>query len=551
MSTSRTLQGSYPLQHVDSIPLPGEDENHNPSDTPAPTPGVSRVNTSNFNGNEGKLHDLEKGPELHGGASLGREVTVPAEVREWKDNIVLWDSKTDPENPKNWSFGRRYMLVIILGVLTGCSTFASAVFASAIPATSEKFGVSQEVMSLGTSLFMFGYVPGPLLWASLSELYGRRVTIPPMFIFMCLTAITATSDRVEGVLITRFFAGMCASAPVTIVGGSLADLFEQRDRGTALVFYAIAVMGGPNIAPIVGSAVCSSKALGWRWTQYITVIITGLALVLSVLVVPETYAPVLLQRKAARLRRTTGRWELHSKHDTVDFTFQSFIEKNLTLPLRLITQNPVVICVSGYVSFVYGILYLLFGAVPVVFQERGWTQFQASLPFIAVLLGACTGGVLNLIYSRYVFAPHVDAHGGSARPEMRLPPMIAGGIFFPLGFFVLGWSPSAGGKIVGLYFTSLLLIFQSGLNYLIDAFTVWSASAAAANTFLRSASAGALPLVAGPLINNLGVPHACTLLGCIGVLLAFPPIALYCEHSFFGILNSPADSFRFQSTAPN
>ncbi len=89
----------------------------------------------------------------------------------------------------------------------------------------------------------------PLMFLQpISELYGRKMSIiTPMFIFICLSAATATAKDTQTVFITRFFAGVMASAPVTNVGGVLADLYEQRERGTAVVFYSLAVVTGPTL----------------------------------------------------------------------------------------------------------------------------------------------------------------------------------------------------------------------------------------------------------------------------------------------------------------
>lgn len=60
---------------------------------------------------------------------------------------------------------------------------------------------------------------------------------------------------------------------------------------------------------------------------------------------PETFAPALLSAKARRLRLKTGRWELHSRQEMQDFAIETFVEKNLTRPLRMIVLEPMV----GYV----------------------------------------------------------------------------------------------------------------------------------------------------------------------------------------------------------
>jgi len=316
-------------------------------------------------------------------------------------------------------------------------------------------------------------------------------------------------------------------------------MYEQRERATAVVFYSLAVIAGPTLGPVIGAAV-SQSYLGWRWTEYLTVILASTVVLADIIFLPETYAPVILTRKAQKLRVTTRRWELHSQHETNNFTLKAFLETNLLRPIKMILFEPMVLCITLYNSFTFGILYLLFGAVPIIYEEqRGWNILQGSLPFLAVLLGTLFAAAINAIYSQFVFAPNVDKHGGKVPPEKRLPPMMLGSITFPLGFFLLGWTshpktfwfPS----VVGLFFIgmSFMLIFQAGINYLIDAYTKISASAVASNTFMRSIFAAALALVAQPLFNNLGIDWACTMLGCISAVFAVVPFLFYIHGSKF------------------
>jgi len=361
-------------------------------------------------------------------------------------------------------------------------------------------------------------------------------------------------------------------------------MYEQRERATAVVFYSLAVIAGPTLGPVIGAAV-SQSYLGWRWTEYLTVILASTVVLADIIFLPETYAPVILTRKAQKLRVTTRRWELHSQHETNNFTLKAFLETNLLRPIKMILFEPMVLCITLYNSFTFGILYLLFGAVPIIYEEqRGWNILQGSLPFLAVLLGTLFAAAINAIYSQFVFAPNVDKHGGKVPPEKRLPPMMLGSITFPLGFFLLGWTshpktfwfPS----VVGLFFIgmSFMLIFQAGINYLIDAYTKyvvdhlqlishfgvysphilslefqlvqWVRSKMlscncrcavidnvfrhqASNTFMRSIFAAALALVAQPLFNNLGIDWACTMLGCISAVFAVVPFLFYIHGSKF------------------
>jgi DHA1 family multidrug resistance protein-like MFS transporter len=183
------------------------------------------------------------------------------------------------------------------------------------------------------------------------QLYGRKIAVViPMFIFICLSAGTATATNLQTIFITRFFAGVMASSPVATVGGGLADMFNQRERGTAVVFYSLAVVAGPTLGPIIGGAV-SQSSLGWRWTMYLAVILTSAVVLADAFFLPETFAPVLLTRKARRLRLKTQRWGLHSRQEMQEYTLKSFLEKNLLRPIKMLMFEPMVLLITLYNSF--------------------------------------------------------------------------------------------------------------------------------------------------------------------------------------------------------
>ncbi len=70
-------------------------------------------------------------------------------------------------------------------------------------------------------------------------------------------------------------------------------------------------------------------------------------------------------------------------------------------------------------------------------------------------------------------------------------------------------------------------IFQAALNYLIDTFQKFSASAVAANTFLRSVFAAVFPLFVNPMFHNLGIGPASSVLGSVAVVLIPIPYLFY------------------------
>lgn len=255
-------------------------------------------------------------------------------------------------------------------------------------------------------------------------------------------------------------------------------------------------------------------------------------LTVDVLLLDETYPPILLVYKAQRLRHQTGNWALHAQHEEWDVSFKEMANKYLVRPFELLA-TPICFSVALYASFVYGIVYLNLSSFPIEFQEeRGWNQVVGELPFLAVLVGVFVGAAANLFNQRF-YAKRYKANNNRAVPEARLPPMMFGSVFFAAGMFIFGWTSGKNihwiGPIIGCVCMGLgfFTIFQAALNYLIDTFPSASASAIAANTFLRSVFAGVFPLFTNAMFHNLGINWAATTLGFIAVALIPIPYLFY------------------------
>ena len=142
-------------------------------------------------------------------------------------------------------------------------------YAPAVNQISEQFDVGSEVSLLGLSLLLVGFAVGPLFWAPLSEIFGRKpAVLIPYFVAAMFSFGTGAAKDMQTILIARFFTGFFGSAPVTNTGGVLGDIWSPTERGIALVFYAFAVISGPVLGPIVGGAIVQSY-LRWRWTEYV------------------------------------------------------------------------------------------------------------------------------------------------------------------------------------------------------------------------------------------------------------------------------------------
>lgn len=255
-------------------------------------------------------------------------------------------------------------------------------------------------------------------------------------------------------------------------------------------------------------------------------------LFLDILILDESHPPVLLVRKAQKLRHDSGNWALHARHEEWDVSLKELGKKYMIRPFQLLF-TPICFLVALYASFVYGILYATLAAFPVEFEEtRGWNQVVGALPFLALLLGILIGAVANVLNQRFYFK-RFQAAGNHPVPEARLPPMMVGSVSFCAGLFIFAWSstpnihwiaPCIGAVLIGLGFFT---IFQAALNYLIDTFQKYAASAVAANTFLRSALAGAFPLFIRPLLHNVGIPWGISVFAFFSIALIPIPYLFY------------------------
>jgi multidrug resistance protein len=459
---------------------------------------------------------------------------LPEKPTEKDPNLVEWDGPDDPGNPQNFSRRRKWTITVIMSLMTMWITFASSVFSTATVVTAKEFGVSNEVMVLGTSLTVFGFALGPLFWAPVSELYGRRL---PLFsgyaVFAIFQIPVAVAQNLQTIMIFRFLIGVFGCSPLAVVGGAMADLWDPVDRAVAIAMFSSATFLGPVLGPIVGGFITDSY-LGWRWTAWITLIASSFFGLLALIVVPETYAPKLLQQRAARLRRETKNWALHSFLDEHEPTLAEIGQKYLLRPFQMLTMEPILICMTIYLALVYGILYLFFEAYPISFNEvRGWKNLGvAALPFIGIMIGVLAGAGLIIYTTKTRFARKLAKHG-KVVPEERLIPMMVASVLLPIGLFWFGWTSSPdihwapqviAGVPIGL---GILVIFMQGLNYIIDVYMMFANSAIAANTLIRSALGGAFPLFATQMYTNLGVDWASSVLGFITIAMIPIPILFF------------------------
>lgn len=256
------------------------------------------------------------------------------------------------------------------------------------------------------------------------------------------------------------------------------------------------------------------------------IIWAGVELLALFFLVPESYLPVLLRRRAAELRTETGDDRYYAPIEKSSRSIPQTILWSCTRPFQLLFLEPMLACLCVFTAILLGILYLFFGSFPKTFRElHGFNASEVGLTFIGLLVGmiaaVCTDPIWRRIYIK------LCKRAGGPRPEYRLPSGLAGAFLVPIGlFWFAGTSSTSIHPVVPIlgstvFAVGTLLVFSSVFTYVVEAYPVYAASAMAANSLVRSCFAGAFPLFADQMYNKLGFVGAGCLLG--GLCCVMPP----------------------------
>jgi hypothetical protein len=249
--------------------------------------------------------------------------------------------------------------------------------------------------------------------------------------------------------------------------------------------------------------------------------------------VPETYAPVLLRKRAQKLSLMTGKVYQTRADAGGQITGRQALSTALVRPWILLFKEPIVLVLSIYMAIIYGTLYLLFGAFPICFQEvRGWNEGIGGLAFLGVAVGMIFAIMLIPLGNKH-YMRTAAYHGGIAPPEARLISSMAGALAIPIGLFWFAWTnyPSIhwiSSIMAGVPFGfGMIIIFLAVVNYLIDAYTIFAASVLAANSVLRSLFGFAFPLFTQYMYQNLGIHWASSIPAFLALACLPAPFFLY------------------------
>nr|QFR37067.1 MFS transporter [Cyberlindnera americana] len=454
---------------------------------------------------------------------------------------VTFDGPDDPENPYNWPLPVKVVVGLCIALMSCFNYTTSSIYSPTAEIIREEFGVSEAKSYLPLTVFVYGYGLAPMIFSPLSEhpKIGRNfLYVTTLFFFFILQIPTALVNNFAGLCVLRFISGLFLS-PITANGGaSFVDMFAQPYAPHAMAYWGTTGYMGLAIGPLLGA--CMLKATNnWRWIYWFLLIVSGFLFLIFLCFVPETYTLAILHRKAERLKRVTGNYNL-SIYKEGQSEITSFSPREMFWrPFVIGFTEPVVLLINIYISLVYAIIYAWLEAFPIVFgsEVHDFASIPAQLPYLSVFTGSILGVAL---YSSMLYRPYTlqllankDIH-----PEVFMPVCIVGSLFMPIGLFIFGWTsakdinwfpPLIGGVFYGI---AGIILFQALLSYIAFSFPRYVASAFATNGLVKALVAGSFPLFSRRLFINLHnkrfpVAWGSTVLGVISVIMILIPVLFY------------------------
>ncbi|KAF7302176.1 SAP domain-containing protein [Mycena indigotica] len=480
----------------------------------------------------------------------------PSAIPEDKKEELLENAEDnwqdDPINPRNWSLGKKWTSAGVVSFYTFISPLSSSIMAPGLPDIALKYNITNEtIIAMTLSIFLISFAIGtlafvprsdigtalllatPVLMADFQEMYGRRWVMNICnLITIGFNLGCAFAPTTGALLAFRFLVGFSGSAPIACGGGVISDLFSERDRAAAMAIYSLGPLIGPVVGPIAGGFVTQKIGI-----KYVFIIVAGLGGIASAFGIPflrETYAPVIRLRRAKNAPDPEKAAAAHPVLLTEHTSKLHYLWINLSRPAILLCRSVVCFLLSLYMAFMYGIYYLMFATFSTLFSEvYGFGTGIGGLTYIGLGVGFMLATIFSARWGNDIYLSLSQRNGGKGEPEMRIPALILGSLFVPVGLFWYGWSaearihwimPIIGSGIFGFGMMTTFLPIQL---YLVDTFT-YAASALSAASVFRSLLGFAFPLFGQQMFNALGTGGGNSLLGGLGIVLGIPfPIYLY------------------------
>jgi len=285
----------------------------------------------------------------------------------------------------------------------------------------------------------------------------------------------------------------------------IGDLFRPDERGLAVALYNTAPLLGPSLGPMLGAVV--TQYLSWPWIFYILSIADTVLLISSFPLLRETYAPVLLapQQPPQDASNYNRKQPVSQRLSAV----AKVLAQSTWRPLRMLFTQPVVQILALFLAYLYGTMYLVLSTFPTLWVERYHENVViGGLNYLSLGLGYLLGSQVCAFSMDKIHRILRTRDNDYGKPECKPPLAIFSAFLVPAGLSIYAWcsqyrtfwlSPDVSATLFAM---GVIIGTQCVTNYLIDTYSVYTASAIGAVALLRGFAGFGFPLFAPYLYAN-------------------------------------------------
>ncbi|ORY94533.1 major facilitator superfamily domain-containing protein [Syncephalastrum racemosum] len=407
------------------------------------------------------------------------------------------------DDPNDLSDRRKNIIIAIVAFGGVSGPLGSMIYMPALLSVARDLHTTSSAVNGTVSAYVIFMGVAPLIWASLSEQYGRKRMYFISNLISVVTSIICAFAKNIGVLIFfRAIQSAGANAGLTLGAGVIADTIPVARRGKAYGFFYIGPLVGPVIGPTIGGFLC--QYLGWQSTFVFQAILGGILLVITTVLLPETLRKGKIQQK-----NTQGAWQQLKR----DFK-----------PMFVMMRDKTVILITTYHTIVFASLYFLNPTITNTFQKLyGYTEWQVGLCYLPLGIGLMIGSIVSGQQSDAVLNKAI-AKGCPGKSELRLRASYPASSFIPAGYIIYGWTTQMKievyGPLIGLFVYALgqMFAFTPTSVYLVDSKPGSSATAVGITNCVRSIMGAITAIFSTQAIDKAGTGILFTILAVINVL---------------------------------
>ncbi|OJA10286.1 hypothetical protein AZE42_05006 [Rhizopogon vesiculosus] len=437
-------------------------------------------------------------------SSLSCTTHVPQD----QELILVNFDEGDPRDPKNFSYARKWAITLTCCVFSAITAAASSSYSISYESMMKDLNCTEFQATLGLGLYAVGFGIVPLVSSSFSEECGRRpVYIASSVLFLLAEVMNALAPNIQTVIVSRVLQGVFGSTGASLVGGTIADIWQPHERGVPMSMFAFSSICSLGLGSVFGGLIAASPHLGWRWVQWVHVMFAGAFVLSVILVFSETRSSIVLARIAKDVRKTTGdpRYRTNAEIDKPNIL--SLIKTSCTRPLYLLLTEPIVQSFSLWCGFTWGVVYCLLDVAAIM-------------------------GLIANVYQETLYRKYFATKGQEAR--LYVPCVAA--IVLPVSMFIYAWTASPNihwiVPVIGLtaFMTGVFVILQVAFLYLADCYGPYASSAQAGQSLARNVMALIFPLITQQMFATMTYKWALTLWALLSAVMAPIPWVLF----FFG-----------------